>query len=483
VSATIRRVVQGSSWLIASNVAGKLIHMLLVMTLIRGLGVSEYGLLMTVWGVAQLTAGALDLGMSQVIVRDGARHEAMLEPLVRFVLRVRLPMSMAALAAVTAFASTAVDYDAADETVPLWVLVGLVAAFPIIDSWHLPFANLCHVAGRFRRVAFYRVMVFASILTVVGALVVVAPSLTATAVAYVLVATTAVVWFIRGCLPLVPKTAGTDLSLGVAVRRGLPFMWIGILMMGYMRLELLVLGTTLDTEAAGVYGAQYQIILLAFVAPSLVYQAMMPHVYRVSHDRQVMRDTFTKLVRYLNLYGLISAVLVVLLADQLLRLVGGAELAEHRASLEVLSMMFLLLFSTAALNVMNALDLLRERIAFEAVGLAFLAVAGYLAAARYGVTGMAVAAVAAYGITALLSVLALARRGVVDFPAIAKDAIRSLFAALPAAGAVTWFGLPPLVAAPTFVVLLVGGLSLLRFWNNTDVAVARSYLSMFKRPA
>ena len=477
MSDLIRKTVRGSSWLFIANVFGKISHFLIVMVLIRGLGIDEYGLILTVWGFAQMFAGGLDLGMAQVLLREGSRCNDVIPVLLRYILRVRLPLSIVLAIFVCLAAEwtiTASDDSRVSERLLLYFLLSL---HPIVDSWHFPFGFICHINSKFRLVAVYRLAYTVLLLMGVSLAVLTTQSVQSVALVYVGITALTTAAFAFWCRRFIPEVESNDWSFWSALQQGFPFLIIGILMMAYMRIELIVLSSTHSTFESGVYGAQYQIILLFFILPSLIYQTIMPHLYRNTDHTAVIRDAFTKLCRYLNLYGVLSAIFVYLLAADLLHIIGNVELASQSAGLKILSFMLLFMFSTATLNIMNSLDLLRLRILFEGIGLGLLLIAGLFVAKSYAVEGIAVLAVITYAVTAALSVACLYRRGVVALRDIGSDLAKIVIAAAAAVTVVAQFSLNEWLSFGLILLLSLGLLTAMRFWNETDLAVVRSYLS------
>ncbi len=478
MSKFIKSVVRGSAWLIAANILTKTLNILLAFVLIRGLDVETYGFLMTIWGGAALLAGGLDLGMSQSLVRDGARNHRIIQSLVQHIIRIRVPLTVVMLAAMIIGGEHFVDYSLEPHYMSRTLLIAFAAFIPIVDNWHFPFAFLCHIFNEFKTVAIYRCLYFIAVLAAVAACVFLFKSVELVVLAYALVTVMAIFMFCKYASRLIPTESQTEVTFKFAIKQGMPFFAINMLALFYMRLELLMLGSMMGSFESGVYCAQYQIIVLFFMVPALVHMTLMPSLYKRSKETDFLRKVFSIASRYLNLYALLVIPLIIYMAEELMGFVGGDELRAEADGLRYLALMLLSLYATISLNFLNVLDFLGKRIAFESIGIVVLVVGGIIVIPQYGIEGLALVASGAYGLTGILAIVNLNRYGVVDVPLFFKD-IGRIIPAIGLSSIIFVVG-PDMkwVNACLYIAISLIVLFVTRFWNQTDARILRQVMEL-----
>jgi len=223
MSNIIKSVVQGSVWLISANILTKILHAALALILIRGLSVDDYGFLMTLWGVAALLAGGLDLGMSQALLREGARDHRLIKSFMHHILAIRFPLTIVMIFAVVAIKGAVIDYEYVQEYFPTVILLVLIAFVPIVDSWHFPFAFLCHIFNRFKIVSIYRSLYLASVVLTIIVCVHLSHSVELVSLTYAAVTLIAIILFCKYAMRLIPKESPSPVTFKFAFIQGLPF--------------------------------------------------------------------------------------------------------------------------------------------------------------------------------------------------------------------------------------------------------------------
>jgi len=223
MSSLIKSVVHGSMWLITANVFTKGLHALLAIILIRGLSVDDYGFLMTLWGVAALLAGGLDLGMSQALLREGARDNRLIKSLMNHIIAIRFPLSVLMIICVVAIKSTMIEYVYDQRYFSSLALFVLIAFVPIADSWHFPFAFLCHIFNRFNAVSIYRSLYLISVVLTIAICVHLSHSIELVSLAYAIVTLLAIFLFCKYATRFIPQKSQSHVGFRFAIRQGLPF--------------------------------------------------------------------------------------------------------------------------------------------------------------------------------------------------------------------------------------------------------------------
>jgi len=244
----------------------------------------------------------------------------------------------------------------------------------------------------------------------------------------------------------------------------------------YMRIELLLLSILLSTYEAGIYCAQYQIVVLFFMIPALVYMTLMPNLYKQHKDKALLRHIYTNACRYLNLYAVIAIPLIIYMADELMVLVGGEALRNQSSGLRLLAFMLVFLFAGLSLNYLNVLDLLNKRIKYETIGITLLTVGGLYAIPIYKINGIAVLAAITYGITGVLAFLCLTRYGIVDLKQIFMDLTKVICAASISSLIFIYGSSVKLLNVCMYIGLIIILITLFKFWKDVD----RRLLGQFK---
>jgi len=248
-----------------------------------------------------------------------------------------------------------------------------------------------------------------------------------------------------------------------------------------MRIELLLLSALLTTFEAGIYCAQYQIIVLFFMIPALVYITLMPTLYKRHQDLPLLRNIYTNGCRYLNLYAVIVIPLIIYMADELMVVVGGEALRHHSTGLRLLSLMLLSLFAGLSLNFLNVLDLLNKRIKYETIGLGLLTALGIFFIPKYQINSIAILAALTYGITGILAVRCLIRYGIVDGKQILKDIAKVLLAAS-LSSVVLFYGTSvKLINVSIYIALMIILTHMFSFWKDLDYRVFDQFKNIILR--
>lgn len=264
-----------------------------------------------------------------------------------------------------------------------------------------------------------------------------------------------------------------------AIVQGTPFLLTMVLALAYYRVDTVLLGFLGSNEEAGIYSAQYQIILILYSISAMVFTVVFPDLYRRAHDHAYMQQRFRRIARYLHLLAWLVAPWLFSYANDIMTALGGEPFAAHSVGLRVLSVMLFLFLAAIALNFLTALDRLKARIYCELAALVITIVGGVIAIPTYSISGMAMVANLAYAVSGAGALVVLVRDHRTDLGPVGSDFLRIGFAVAPVMVLFYFFGFPHWwQGVAVFLLLSLSSLTLLRFWDEEDRALLRSIRNM-----
>lgn len=453
--------------LLAANIGTKLLWAASTLLMVRWLGPSGYGQLTVYWAAGALAAGVADLGCGQALVRDGARRPQLLPLLTSSTITIRTTLSL--LLWLTLI--TIITLRGQTSGVPEWLPILAIAA-PLLDAGVTTLTQVCQVLGKLSLYSVWRITGFALFLiALVGLHLADSTSPTLVAAAHTAVTVLALAGFWRALRRnwSEPLQRPNQARIVNTACEGLPFLATTLVGLSYCRAEVLLLGLLASEHAAGLYAAQYQLVLLFYMLPSILFSAVAPKFFARSDDIAYLRASFRQIARYLHIAAWAITPCLIFQAREILRLLGGPDFAADAAGLKVLAA-FLPMFTGAfALNLMTVMGRQRERAYFEAAGVMLTLLIGGLLGERLNATSMAIATTSSYALVCVRSIARLHGDGVVNASGLARDLVHISIIALPCLS-VFMLSLPVWwLQSAAYIWLLLGGLTACRFWDTQDV--------------
>jgi O-antigen/teichoic acid export membrane protein len=472
------RVVRNIFWLFLSNMLTKLLWAGSLVLLIRHLGPEQYGLLASVWAFAGIVAGMTDLGSSQALVRECSRHEDHLPSFFRSVMIIKSWCTLPAWIVVT-ISSFYLFRTASASTVTLVLVLAIAAATPFLDSFSVPLSAVTQVKHRLDVFSWWRSSYFLAVFVLL--LVMVKNKGTMLQVSWAYLAATGFfllffLWQLRRYLAFSARTH--HLPMRTVIEHGMPFLLTSILALAYYRLDVMLLGSLDSPQAAGIYSAQYQIILLMYSISAIVFSAVFPDLYRNSHDHRYLTTQFRRICRYLNLLAWLSTPIIFLYSREIMQLLGGARFIEGHESLRILSLFIPMYVITVALNFLTSLDNLGARIRCEICGILLTGVGGILVIPHFSIIGMATVALLGYLVSGIFALNILYRKHQFNLWSVFEDFMLIGLKALPAFTILLAPGLPWWLKSVLFFGLFFFSLSVFRFWDEGDRDVLTRIMKM-----
>ncbi len=423
-----RRLLVDLGSLGAANAFGKLLWALSLMLMMRALGPDRYGQLVVVWSFAGLVAPLTDLGLSHFLLREGAREEARAPQLLRLGLSLRVLLGAVVVLIVLAMSRVP---GAPGDGMPLLVLA-LAAAAPLIDATFLTATASAQINGRIALLAAWRL---AGILLLAISLLLLLPRLDALATSAAMYAGASLValcgYFVceGNGNRASPLTGRATAPIGHTLRQARPFLFMGVAAIAYGKVEVAALGVVADEQSAGFYHAAYQVVLLAFSIPEVLFTATFATLYRTGASPEQLRHRWRPIRRALCAMVAIVGPPMFLYAQDILVAIGGAPFAHAGAVLRYLVPMIALLPAAAAFNFLLLLDRPHERALIDTGCILGTAAVVLLLAPSFGVAAAAAGASLVYAAACAVALHRVSVAGVrLDWLA---DLLRALLVASP----------------------------------------------------
>jgi O-antigen/teichoic acid export membrane protein len=174
-------------------------------------------------------------------------------------------------------------------------------------------------------------------------------------------------------------------------RRSFPFFLADGLAIIYASIDVTIVATILGEDALGVYVPAIVLVNALFIIPGTVYSVMVPVISRAYMERsRRVRAASIAFVGASSGLGLVIAIVVVRLADPIIRLVYGASFAASSVILSIIGgVLFFKSINFALGGILTAIDWQRQRVLAQFIAVVFNVVVNLLVIGRYGIIGVA----------------------------------------------------------------------------------------------
>jgi len=466
----LNETVRGVSWVILANVMTKLLWAATTVVLLHYLDPKTYGWLATVWAASFLFASVSDLGTGQAMLRFASKRREETRSLLVKALIIK-SLSLAPL--VVGLTYVLRGWGTPQAIISAWIVILIAVAGQFVDSYQQLFTYVCQMVRRLDLFAIGRTLYFLILLLGVGVFAALNLGVFPIVLLQLVASALFVMIFARSVLRLLPPSPLATAGYRDLLRWGRMFFFCNLLNLAYYRADMMVLAATSGKEAAGIYSAQYQLILLLYALPGMLFSVIAPDLYRQRSNHQFLQETFDRLCRYLNLVAIFATPIMIVFSQDIMGLLGGKEYAATHESLRLLALFALLLPAAVTLNVLTITDHLSLRLACDAIGVVITIVLGWELSRWFGVSGMAVAAVTGYLAAWIMGVILMVRIERIGMRAYIRDLFRMLVAMILACPAL-FVGFPMWMAAPVYLLGLGIALSLTGFWDKGDKRVVQA---------
>ncbi len=475
------KTIEGVFWLLAANAATKLLWAGSIIMLMHSLGPTDYGLLATTWAAAGLAAGLTDFGAGQAMLREASRDAGKTLPFLRVGIVIKTCLTIPLWIAVVASSVFLLQGKNASSA---WLIAIILAAgAPLVDHYQAFFTYVTQIMHRLDVFAFWRTGYFLAVLLAFATASYLHGTILWVSVAYfvlTLVYALAFGWRIF-LLAGGGEYRASSVSVREAVQTGLPFLGTTMLGLAYYRLDVMLLGYLGSDYAAGIYSGQYQLILVFYMIPGVIFSALFPDLYRNSRNKDYLQQRFTRVCRYLNVLAWLATPCLFFEAKEIMLLLGGRAFAEDYHSLRILCFFVPMFVFGVALNFLTTTDRLASRIRCEVAALGITLVGGVLAVPSYSTDGMSLVALIAYAASGIPALAILAREDQISLKPMFKDVLTMSLVMGPAL-AVFWLPLPYWwLECVLFWIAAAAGLLVARFWDEADRELLRNFMTLFTR--
>jgi O-antigen/teichoic acid export membrane protein len=402
-------VVRGTIWRVAAYAVGVLLTAAASILLLRYLGVDDFGRYATVMAIVAIVGGVSDAGLTIVGTRELARRppgSGRLE-LLGHLVGIRMVLTPIGVALGVGFAALA-GYES--ELVAGTALAG---AGLVVVSIQATLMGLLPVELRNLRLAVADTVRNLITTVVIAVLVVAGASLVAffagqIVVGIVLLAVTPLIlrreWLTGPRFaPKVWKTVlGQALAVAIAYTLGLV----------YFRVLLIMLSLVSVEREVGLFGTSLRIYELLVGIPVLVLGVALPVLTAAATRPERFRYQLRRVTEGALLIATLTAVGTGLAAEPIVTLLGGEEYRDASTVLQIHIAGFVSMFlASVCATTLVAIDRQRTLVVLNALALAFLLLLGALLVPAHDAIGAAIAAAIGETFLALISLVALARRG------------------------------------------------------------------------
>lgn len=444
----VRKVASNISYLLIARTAFRFLTAVALIYAANWLGADRFGQLETATAWANAFLALNDIGMSVLIIREGSRDEKKMAVYFGNTLIVEVILSI----------------------IIFGVIMGLGVLFQY-DSTTLLLMAIMASAGliyEFRKVmrGIFRVMMklkFVAVLEVLNGLTYLLVALwifstftdknlgllgLAHARLWVNVAVIAA-FFIYTIRFIKPKFDSAQLL--PMVKQSYIFTLYNLFFMLYFQIDQIILSIMRGETEVGIYGASSKIIVILFFVPQMIFQVVMPIMFRLSKsDVDKYKRLNNTIWRYIAAIGIPSGIGIILLADSIIPLIYTKP--EYLASIPVLTIMggFLAIrfIGISQGNALTTYDKEHVRAYIQIVSVIINIVLDIWLIASYGAVGAAIATLITEAVIAISFVSFAAKY-------LEESIISRLIDLLPIIAATTIMALFVILAKPLWHVMVV----------------------------
>lgn len=349
------KVAKNTAYLVTAFVGQKMLAFAYFTIVARMVGVQGSGRYFLATSFTTIFSIFIDVGLSNVLVRESAKDRGRAETLLANILGLK-----AILAVITVIAAliTArlLDYPAETQA-----MIAVACAVMVLDSIHLVFYGVMRGFQDLRQEAIG--VIAGQFVTIVAGMVFLALKLPLPflIVALLLGSTWNVIWSSRSLIRKYGVMVRPRLDKSVVLflwQVSLPFALSGIFARVYSYIDSIMLSKLADESAVGLYGVAYKVTFAFQFLPMAFAAAIYPAMSRYyATDKSKLGDLYRRALTYLFLAVAPLAVGIFALARPIISVAYGRSFTGAAASLQILifSLVFAFLYWPAG-SMLNACD-------------------------------------------------------------------------------------------------------------------------------
>ena len=396
--------------------------------LARALGVENYGEFITALGISELFAAMLDLGLTRILIKEGAADRGRVGAHLANILAIKAALALLVLGAMHFYALRL------GWMSPAYQLVLLLSLCKIADGFQMMFDGVFQVFQR---------MEYSAFVLVAGRLGLLAAVLAGWATGSTLLYYGWLYFIVSGATALAtialasgrfvrPRRGSVTLRQTFG-REGLFFAISSLLYTAGSRFDMLAAREFFGPEERGIYGAAARLMLVMQILPATLQTAVLPVIFDLGRNaREKLPAFFGAYLHRSMLLATIPLLMAVLFAGPLVHVLFGEAFVETARWLPWMAALLPLRFAVlAAGNLLTAIDRQWERTIWAATGVGTSVTLLFLLVPRMGIPGAIVALLSGETLMMALNLGATFRLG---YRPAALPILRTLFAWLLASG-------------------------------------------------
>lgn len=360
-----KTIASNIAFLLFSRILERVIIAVVTIIVARHFGVGTFGEYSTALAFATLFFVFADLGMSTLLLREGSKEKSVLS--VYFGNTLISELAMSALLYVLMLGSgLLLRFNETVITLLLWL-----GATQFLMSMQLPLQTIYQIFFKTYVTSLFQII--NSVLVITIALIVAHLELSVTyfAASQFLISFVLTTIFFAITARLVrPRVIVSRLlpMLRVAYLFGLSSIFYFI----FFQIDAVMLSVIKGSEQVGLYTAAYKLIIAVFIVPSVIGYVMYPLMFELFKSNQErLKNIFFSLYKYLSSIGLLFAVVLFFLANEIIQLLYGHEFLDSALALQILAWAICVRFlSVAPSQLLTSID--RQKIKTKIMGFAAL---------------------------------------------------------------------------------------------------------------
>lgn len=326
-----RLVIKNATALGISSILAKAISAVVGIFVTRYLGPGPFGDYSTAYAFVGTFILFSELGISQLMVQEGSRNEAVLPKYFGNTLFFKGILTILCFIFMIIFMFPA-GYNTSVKSmiVILGVAVGVNALIQSVYNYYQAVQKMYLAAGfQFLTTVLIGVLTMVVILSGLGVV-----AITFTHLLSYLIIGILICFIMRGRV----KPQVELKSLPGMVKNGLPFGIHRIFYYIFFQLSILVLSLTTTNVEVGIYSAAYKLMLMLIFIPSLMTSALYPVLYQLGvSDKDKHQSTIEKVFKVLSAVGIAGSVLIFVLAGPLTKWLYAGKFNESIPILMIVS--------------------------------------------------------------------------------------------------------------------------------------------------
>jgi len=349
------KVAKNTAYLVSAFIGQKLLAFVYFMVVARNVGVQGTGRYFVALSFTTIFSIFVDLGLSNVLVRETAKFPEKAKDLLSTALGIKLLLAVATVIAAN-FVAWLLRYPT-----EILIMIALASVVMVLDATHLAFYATMRGFQNLRYEAFG---------VISGQFIIIAAGLTFLKlhlplpwliVALLLNSTWNVIWSASALARHFGVRPGLKINRTLAAflwSVTVPFALAGIFSRVYSYIDSVMLSKLATEEAVGLYGAAYKVTFAFQFLPmsfaAAIYPAMSEYYVK---DRAKLSAIFAKALKYLAIVVLPLSFGIAVLANPLVNLIYGSAFAEATVPLRIIifSLIFAFLYWPAG-SLLNACD-------------------------------------------------------------------------------------------------------------------------------